>query len=408
MPKDPPIMVVDLHVDLPWQVHYKHRALSLTEGHATLRALAEGGYGGIVFPIYLPDSAHDDGAHIEDADAIFSTIESIIEKNDVFLPLGARAAEPGRISSFLSIEGGGAFAADVPQIDRFIARGLRLVSPCHAKNSPLSSSATGARVTHGLTPLGKEFCERVYAGGALVDVSHVSDAAFADIAEIARAHGAPIVATHSNARAVAAHPRNLTDAELRAIAESGGVTGLNFHAQFVNGTGEASLADVVKQVEHMVRVAGVDHVAVGSDFDGGIRTPEGLGDASTLPSLAAALRARGMSYDDVLKIFSLNALRVLGVRSLRRRVTEERIRTAAMSPIPPDPRGLCGLLGYGALRWNMPAPCSAPNLRASGRSGKDSGRLLVPAAHAVLRFVVGFGTLLVGSASALADDAVGA
>jgi membrane dipeptidase len=317
MPADPALMVVDLHVDIPWQVHYKKRAMALTEGHATREALVRGGYGGIVFPIYLPDSAHKDGAHIDDADAIFATIEALIAKNELFLPLGARAAVPGRISSFLSIEGGGAFAADVPAIDRFIDRGLRLVSPCHAKNSPLSSSATGAKVAHGLTPLGKEFCERVYARGALIDVSHVSDAAFADIAEIARAHGAPIVATHSNARAVAGHPRNLTDTQLRAIAESGGVTGVNFHAQFVNGTNEATLTDVVKQVHHLVAVAGIDHVAVGSDFDGGIKPPEGLEDAAALPTLAAALRARGMSYEDVLKIFSLNALRVLGWQPVR-------------------------------------------------------------------------------------------
>src|SRR6185295_18004007 len=111
-------------------------------------------------------------------------------------------------------------------------------------------------------PLGKEFTERVYARGALIDVSHVSDAAFADIAAIARAHGAPVVATHSNARAVASHPRNLTDAQLRVIAETGGVTGLNLHAQFVTGTMEATLDDVIKQAEYMVKVAGVDHVAI--------------------------------------------------------------------------------------------------------------------------------------------------
>lgn len=309
---DPPFMVVDLHVDVPWQVHYKKRPPGLTEGHATLASLTKGAYGGLVFPIYLPDSAHKDGAHIDDADAIFATIEAVIAKNDLFLPLGARAAQPGKIASFLSIEGGGAFAADVTQIDRFIARGLRLVSPCHAKNSPLASSATGAKVAFGLTPVGKEFAERVYAKGALLDVSHVSDASFGDIAEIARKHHAPVVATHSNARAIASHPRNLTDDQLRIIGETGGVAGVNFHAPFVTNGGEATIADVVKQIEHMVSVAGVAHVAVGSDFDGGIRTPEGLEDAGRLPELARALRARGMSYDDVLAIFSLNALRVLG------------------------------------------------------------------------------------------------
>jgi membrane dipeptidase len=325
--REPALMVVDLHVDIPWQVHFKGRSPALTEGHATLRALAAGGYGGIVFPIYLPDSAHQDGAHVADADAIFATIERLIEEHPIFLPLGARAGVPGRISTFLAIEGAGAFAADVAQIDRFIARGLRLVSPCHGKNSPLASSATGAKVDFGLTPLGKEFCERVYARGALVDVSHVSDAAFADIAVIARAHHAPLVATHSNARAVAGHPRNLTDDELGVIRETGGVAGVNFHATFVTGTHEATVADVVKQVEHLVAVAGIDHVAVGSDFDGGIEPPEGLADAAAFPTLAAALRARGMSYDDVLKIFSLNALRILG--------WQPSVDDGGSAPIPP-------------------------------------------------------------------------
>lgn len=313
-PPDPPIMVVDLHVDLPWQVHFKGRDVHLQEGHARLAALKAGGYGGIVLPIYLPDKAHPDGAHIEDADAIFATIEKIIAENPAFLPLLAPSAEPGRISTFLAIEGGGAFARDVTQIDRFIDRGLRLVSPAHAANSPLSAAATGAPVEHGLTPLGKEFCERVYRKGALIDVSHISDRAFNDLVAIAAAHHAPIVATHSNARAIANHPRNLTDAQLRIIGQTGGVAGINFHAPFVSASPGATLADVITQVEHMVKVAGIDHVAVGSDFDGGITPADGLSDASTFPALSAALRRRGMSYGDVLKIFSSNALRVLGWR----------------------------------------------------------------------------------------------
>ncbi|WP_437279983.1 membrane dipeptidase [Sorangium sp. So ce375] len=311
---EPPVPVVDLHVDVPWQVHFKGRDRRLDEGHARREALVAGHYLGIVLPIYLPDQAHPDGPKIEDASAILATIEAIIAANPVFLPLGAARAEPGKVSTFLSIEGAGAFAADIAQIDRFIARGVRLISPNHAKNSLLSSSATGEPAAYGLTELGKRFCERVYDRGALIDVSHISDAAFADLVPIAAAHGAPIVATHSNARAVANRPRNLTDEQLRLIARSGGVAGLNFHAPFVNGTSEADIDDVVAQVDHMVRVAGVDHVAIGSDFDGGIVPPRGLGDASALPSLAARLMRRGMSREDVMKIFSQNALRILGWR----------------------------------------------------------------------------------------------
>lgn len=316
LPPDPPLMVVDLHVDIPWQVHFKHRATDLHEGHARLDTLRAGNYGGLVFPIYLPDKPplknRKNGSLIEDADAVFASIEAIIARDPVFLPLGSSRAEPGRISTFLAIEGAGAFAADITQIDRFIARGLRLVSPAHRKNSPLSASATGEKVKYGLTPLGKEFCARVYEHGALIDVSHVSDAAFLDIAAIAEAHGAPVVATHSNSRAIADTARNLTDAQLALIGRSGGVAGLNLHSPFITGKPDATIDDVIAQVEHMVKIAGIDHVALGTDFDGDITPPAGLEDASALPALARALRRRGLSYDEVLKIFSLNALRILG------------------------------------------------------------------------------------------------
>ncbi len=316
LPPDPPLMVVDLHVDIPWQVHFKRRATDLHEGHARLDTLSAGNYGGLVFPIYLPDKPprkdRKNGSLIEDADAIFASIEAIVARSPAFLPLGASRAEPGKISTFLAIEGAGAFGADITQIDRFIARGLRLVSPAHRKNSPLSASATGEKVKYGLTPLGKAFCERVYERGALIDVSHVSDAAFADIVAIADAHHAPVVATHSNSRALANSPRNLTDEQLAIIGRTGGVAGLNLHSPFVTSKKDATIDDVLAQVEHMVKIAGIDHVALGTDFDGDITPPAGLEDASTLPALARALRRRGLSYDDVLKIFSLNALRILG------------------------------------------------------------------------------------------------
>jgi len=311
---EPPVMVVDLHVDLPWQVHFKGRADDLHEGAVTNAGLKAGAYIGLVLPIYLPDYLHKDGAHIEDAEAVFHTIESVVAKNPLFLPLLSRKAEEGRVSTFLAIEGAGAFAADITQIDRFIERGVRLISPNHSKNSPLSSSATGERVDYGLTPLGKDFCNRVYDKCALIDVSHVSDAAFTDIAAIAERHGAPIVATHSNARALANNPRDLTDDQLRAIGRSGGVAGLNLHTPFLTKEPEAGMADVIKQVDYMVKIAGIDHVALGTDFDGGITPPKGLDNSGTLQTLATALKRHGMSHDDVLKIFSLNALRVLAWR----------------------------------------------------------------------------------------------
>ena len=311
---DPAALVVDLHVDVPWQVHFKGRDPKLAEGHATVENLTKGAYGGVVFPIYLPDYLNTTGPLVTDAEAILGTIEKIIASSDAFLPLGKGASRPGKITSFASIEGAGAFADDITKIDAFIERGVRVIGPVHAKNNRLASSATGEAVKFGFTEIGKQFCERVYARGALIDVSHLSDQGFADLVPIAKKYGAPIVATHSNARAIANVPRNLTDDELRAIGETGGVAGLNFHSPFVAGKRKVSLDDVVKQLDHMIAVAGIDHVAIGSDFDGGIKPAKGLDDASMLPALAAKLRKKGMSHEDVLKVFSLNALRILGWR----------------------------------------------------------------------------------------------
>jgi membrane dipeptidase len=310
----PPMMVVDLHADVPWQVHGKGRSPKLTEGQARIAALRDGAYGGIVFPIYISDKIKG-GPRINDAEAIYGAVQNIVDASSIFLPLLSRFAEPGRISTFLAIEGAGAFADDITAIDRFIERGVRLVSLSHAKNNKLAGAATDKPAPYGLTDLGKQFAHRIYDKGALVDVSHLSDAGFSDLVPIADAHGAPIVATHSNARALCAVPRNLTDDELRHIGRTGGVAGLNFHAPFVaQGETKATLDDVVRHAEHMIAVAGIDHVAIGSDFDGGIDPADGLDDASRLPALARELRRRGRTDGEILKIFSLNALRVLAWR----------------------------------------------------------------------------------------------
>ncbi|MCA9620045.1 MAG: membrane dipeptidase, partial [Myxococcales bacterium] len=315
LPEEP--AVVDLHVDTPWRVHFKGRKKTLPEGHATPELLLEGGVAGIVYPIYIPDYIHDNHPTIADADEIFDTIDAIVKENDeLAFAIGPGSAKErrglevpaGKVGVFVSIEGAGAFAEDITQIDRFIARGVRLVGPVHAHDNDLATSATGKR-KGGLTDVGKKFCARVYEAGGLVDVSHMSDASFEDLVPIAAEHRAPIVATHSNARKLRGHNRNLTDDQLRIIASTGGVAGLNLHRSFVR-QGKAKMQHVVAMVKHMVEVAGVDHVAVGSDFDGGTPvTP--VKNASKFPALAAALEKEGLSRADVRKIFGENALRML-------------------------------------------------------------------------------------------------
>jgi membrane dipeptidase len=311
---DVPIMVVDLHADVPWQVRDRGRSPKLVEGQLRIEAIKAGQYGGIVLPIYISDKIKG-GPKIGDAEALFDAARSVVEASNIFLPLGSRAADPERISTFLAIEGAGAFADDLTAIDRFIDRGVRLVGLAHTRNNRFASAAMGKREKFGLTELGREFAQRIYEKGALVDVSHLSDLGFTDLVPIADSFGAPIVATHSNARVLCNVPRNLTDDQLRHIGRTGGVAGVNFHADFVCSTStKATLSDVIRQLEYMVKLAGIDHVAIGSDFDGDIDPAEGLEDASHMPALAAELRRRKWANADILKVFSLNALRVLSYR----------------------------------------------------------------------------------------------
>jgi membrane dipeptidase len=307
-----PARAIDMHVDTPWQVHFKGHDVGLADGQASASALRAGHYGAIVYPIYIADHLHKGHPTIADADEIFDAIDGILKAREDLLWPATKGPTPDdeHVTAIVSIEGAGAFAEDITQIDRFIARGVVLVGPVHSHDNKLATSATGADKAHGLSDLGKKLCERVYAAGGLVDVSHMSDASFDDLVPIAAKFGAPIVATHSNARAIADVPRNLTDDQLRTIAKTGGIAGLNFHHEFVTSDGKATRADVVKQALHMVEIAGIDHVGIGSDLDGGT-PPSDLADASALPALAADLQKAGMSEADVQKIFSENAKRIL-------------------------------------------------------------------------------------------------
>jgi membrane dipeptidase len=308
---DSPPRAFDMHCDTPWQVGFKGRDVALTSGMITPDTLAKGHVGAVFLAIYISDDLHHGKPTIDDADHILEVARSIVDHHPETFALASDGNVPdGAVAAYLSIEGAGAFADDITQIDRFIAKGVRFVGPVHMKDDRLSTSATGKDRVHGLTELGKRFCERVYAGGALVDVSHMSDAGFRDVVAIAKKFRAPIVATHSDARAIADVPRNLTDDELVAIGESDGVAGINFYGKYLRTKGKATLSDAVKQALHMVKVAGIDHVGIGSDFDGS-DPPADLADASYYPAFAKALRDAGLSAEDVHKIFSENVKRVL-------------------------------------------------------------------------------------------------
>ena len=309
---EPSFQALDLHVDLPYQVGFHDKALRQGSGQASLVALRAGNVGGVVLPLFVPRSVSPTGPRAEDLEASYLRVLAELFQGEGFEPPGCGAPRDGRVRTWLSFEGAGPLA-DAPQaLPGWVARGIRVIGLVHTEHNALASSSGDTNpVRYGLTDAGTRLVRRAHALGVAVDVSHASDRAVADVLSLARESGGIVVATHSNARALAGHPRNLTDEQLRGIARTGGVVGLNFHSPFVVRGRPAKLADVVRQALYLVRVAGSEHVSLGADFEGGIRPAQGLSDASKFPDLARALLKAGLEEAVVRKLFSENALRVL-------------------------------------------------------------------------------------------------
>jgi len=305
------VPVVDLHVDLSYQFNFKGRDFAASGGQFSIEAMRRGGVSGVVLPLYVPRDASTTGPRVADLERSYLRVSQALLRTPPFASAGC-AAPPGRVRTFYAFEGAGPLADDPDSLVLWAKRGLRIVGLVHTYANELASSSGDPEAKpFGLTEKGRVFVRRAFALGLIVDVSHASDHAVAEIVALADELHGVVVATHSNARALADHPRNLSDAQIRAIAATGGVIGVNFHGPFLARGRSAHLRDVVQQIQHLRDVAGIDHLAIGSDFEGDIRPPEDLRDASRFPELASALVQAGLEPSEVRKIFAENALRVL-------------------------------------------------------------------------------------------------
>lgn len=227
-----------------------------------------------------------------------------------------RCLEEGTLAVILHIEGVEALDTRLHALDVFHAAGLRSLGPVWSRPNAFAHGVPfdfprGPDTGPGLTRAGKRLVEACNRLGVLVDLSHMNEAGFNDVARISQA---PLVATHSCAWTLAASPRNLTDAQLDTIRDSGGIVGVNFHKGFLRADGDAdaptSLSEIVRHARYIADRIGVEHVGLGSDFDGATM-PEDLGDVTGLPRLIEALRGAGFDDGDVRRIAHGNWLRVL-------------------------------------------------------------------------------------------------
>lgn len=209
------------------------------------------------------------------------------------------------------VENGYAVGLDIDNVDRFRSRGVAYMTLCHNGDNDICDSHRGNNEHNGLSEFGKRVVERMNKTGMMVDLSHASEKSFWDALECS---SKPIICSHSSSRALCDHTRNLTDDQMRALARSGGVAQVCLYSGFLKKDGNATVEDAVRHIMHMIDVMGVDHVGIGSDFDGGGGLP-GLEDASWFISLTERLMAEGLSDSDLSLVWGANFLKVWSVNA---------------------------------------------------------------------------------------------
>jgi membrane dipeptidase len=346
---------IDSHIDTVQRVLVMGEDLGKRwdVGHVDIPRLREGGTHAPFFALWVP-------VYFPGAEAVRRTLDlrdamqSVLNTHKDQMELATTAAEirrivkAGKIAVFLTVEGGHTIDDDLCVLRMYYQLGVRSMTLTHSRNNNWADSATDKPAHNGLTDFGKEVVREMNRLGMLVDVSHVADKTFYDALSVT---SKPVIVSHSSMRALSDVPRNVTDEMLSALARNGGVIGISFGEGFVNPkdaealesaiktettapilTGRAlddyaaedirnlfgtrvkvaaTVADVADHIDHAVRIAGIDHVGIGSDFDGVSGPPNGLDDVSKMPALIEVLLERGYAERDVKKIFGENYLRVI-------------------------------------------------------------------------------------------------
>lgn len=311
---------IDLHCDT--LTMGSDNILQTWTGHINLDKLRRGGAWVQFFALFIP--THKEAGEVAGGPlppyAFYQRYDEVWQREmaanaDAVAPAFRLAdirsnTDAGKISAVLAVEDAAPLEGQLERLDEMYAQGVRLLTLTWNYENQLGypHAADPQAMRRGLKPFGVDVVRRMNELGMLIDVSHLSDGGFADVARLS---SAPFVASHSCARALSGHTRCLTDEMLRTLGDKGGVVGVNFCASFLRAGGEcATVDDVVRHVLHIRDKAGLDAVALGSDFDG-IPYPVEFRDYSGMPSIAAALE-RHFTSDEVDKICSGNALRVLG------------------------------------------------------------------------------------------------
>ena len=247
------------------------------------------------------------------ADGLLAGIEERVAKNSAYVAITDKPCEipllkrQGKKVVMLGIENGYAIGKNISNIERYRRRGVVYMTLCHNGDNDICDSARGNNEHGGLSPFGRDVVREMNRVGMVVDLSHAGEKTFYDTLEHSTA---PVVCSHSSCRALCDHPRNLTDDQMRAIAAKGGVVQVTMYGGFLREDGDATLDDFMRHLYHAIDVAGIDHVGIGTDFDGDGKVV-GCSDASQLRNVTRELLRKGFSLENIEKIWGGNWLRVM-------------------------------------------------------------------------------------------------
>ena len=307
----PVIPVVDAHCDTISAYLSGERDLvkGSTDGHLDLPRLRQGGVTVQFLASFIETEYKPKLSVIRGLELVEGCRRLIAANPEYLLLLDSyadieKAMNSKRTAALLSVEGGEILGGKLFMVSMLYRLGVR--SLCLTWNHA-NEIAGGVSEPGGLTKFGVDVIREMNRLGMLVDVSHLSDKGFWDVLQVSQD---PVIASHSCCRSLCDHPRNLTDEQIKALAQKGGVIGINFYSKFLTG-GQAGLNDVVRHIDHICSLVGSDHVGLGSDFDGCGSLPVGLEDVSRLPALGQALLDKGYSREEMEKIMGGNFLRVI-------------------------------------------------------------------------------------------------
>lgn len=322
--------VIDMHCDTIGGMHMwnkKETHIDKNEMNIDLEKMEKGDYMAQCFAMFVPFNVENPfEVCMGMIDRFYTEMEAHSDRIGIARNYAdiVKNNEEGKMSAILTIEEGGVTKCNLAYLRDFYRLGVRMITLTwnfengigfpnfkRSEDRSVKPDFKSPNTKDGLTPFGIEMVKEMNRLGIIIDVSHLSDAGFYDVLKYTTG---PFVASHSNARAVCNHCRNLTDDMIRELAKRGGVTGINYAADFLREVPEGEknfsyISDMVKHIKHIVEVGGIDCVGLGSDFDGIEQNLE-MKDASYLPQLADALRAEGFSEEDIEKIFYKNVLRV--------------------------------------------------------------------------------------------------